>query len=165
MKKLKFIVVLTLGLVYAALAYVYPSQSTIQRNRIENTSLFWVSKQENQNGKPVKLYRLMAGDDVVLVDWVQDNLDNPFCNCRGLVFVGKRRGQMELFDCRFGEPVQVLSAEYLAKNGYVLDELRPRYDDDNLVVINLHKKGVDGFMGKQTWIYNLKSEKLSSFIN
>lgn len=165
MKKLKFIVVLTLGLVFAALAYVYPSQSTIQRNRIENTSLFWVSKQENQNGKPVKLYRLMAGDDVVLVDWVQDNLDNPFCNCRGLVFVGKRRGQMELFDCRFGEPVQVLSAEYLAKNGYVLDELHPRYDDDNLVVINLHKKGVDGFMGKRTLIYNLKAEKLSSFIN
>ena len=56
-------------------------------------------------------------------------------------------------------------SEYLAKNGYVLDELRPRYDDDNLVVINLHKKGVDGFMGKQTWIYNLKSEKLSSSVN
>ena len=55
MKKLKFIVVLTLGLVCATLAYVYPSQSTIQRNRIENTSLFWVSKQENQNGKPVKI--------------------------------------------------------------------------------------------------------------
>lgn len=75
MKKLKFIVVLTLGLVCATLAYVYPSQSTIQRNRIENTSLFWVSKQENQNGKPVKLYRLIADDDVVLVDWMQDNLD------------------------------------------------------------------------------------------
>ena len=70
-----------------------------------------------------------------------------------------------MFDCRFGKLVPVLSAEYLAKNGYVLDELRPRYDDDNLVVINLHKKSVAGFMGKKTLIYNLKSEKLSSSIN
>ena len=165
MKKLKFIVVLTLGLVFAALAYVYPSQSTIQRNRIENTSLFWVSKQENQNGKPVKLYRLMAGDDVVLVDWVQDNLDNPFCNCRGLVFVGKRRGQMELFDCRNGQRIPVLTKKYLDKIGCVLDELRSRYDDENLVIINMHKKDIVGFMGKQTLVYNLKTAKLSSFIN
>lgn len=165
MKKFKFIVVLTLGLFCVVMACVYSDRSIIQRNRIENTSLFWVSKQENQNGKMVKMYRLIAGDNVVLVDWIQDNFDNPFCNCRGLVFIGKRRGQMELFDCRFGKLVPVLSAEYLAKNGYVLDELRPRYDDDNLVVINLHKKSVAGFMGKRTLIYNLKSEKLSSFIN
>lgn len=165
MKKLKSIVILVFGFVCIALAYVYPSKSTVQRNRIDGTSLFWVSKQENRNGQLVKLYRLMSGDDVVLVDWVQDNFDNPFCNCRGLVFMGKQRGQMGLFDCRFGEPVPVLSTEYLAKTGYVLDELRPRYDDDNLVVINLHKKDVDGFMGKQTLFYNLKTEKLSSFIN
>lgn len=165
MKKLKSIVILVFGFVCIALTYVYPSKSTVQRNRIEGTSLFWVSKQENRNGQLVKLYRLMSGDDVVLVDWVQDNFDNPFCNCRGLVFMGKQRGQMGLFDCRFGEPVPVLSTEYLAKTGYVLDELRPRYDDDNLVVINLHKKDVEGFMGKQTLFYNLKTEKLSSFIN
>lgn len=165
MKKLKSIVILVFGFVCIALTYVYPSKSTVQRNRIDGTSLFWVSKQENRNGQLMKLYRLMSGDDVVLVDWVQDNFDNPFCNCRGLVFMGKQRGQMGLFDCRFGEPVPVLSTEYLAKTGYVLDELRPRYDDDNLVVINLHKKDVEGFMGKQTLFYNLKTEKLSSFIN
>lgn len=165
MKKLKSIVILVFGFVCIALAYVYPSKSTLQRNHIDGTSLFLVSKQENRNGQLVKLYRLMSDDDVVLVDWVQDNFDNPFCNCRGLVFMGKQRGQMGLFDCRFGEPVPVLSTEYLAKVGYVLDELRPRYDDGNLVVINLHKKGVEGFMGKQTLFYNLKTEKLSSFIN
>ena len=68
MKKFKFIVVLTLGLFCVVMACVYSDRSIIQRNRIENTSLFWVSKQENQNGKMVKMYRLIAGDNVVLVD-------------------------------------------------------------------------------------------------
>lgn len=165
MKKFQIFLTLFFFAVCFVFACIHPSKANLRQTQIEGTSLFLAAKHLSRNGKNITCYRLLDGRGKIIQDWVQDNLDNPFCNCRGLVFVGKRRGQMELFDCRFGEPVQVLSAEYLAKNGYVLDELRPRYDDDNLVVINLHKKGVDGFMGKRTLIYNLKSEKLSSFIN
>ena len=153
--------------VAAALVYVcmFPHNYAPQVVPIDDTSMFLVTKQQDEHGKPAKYYRLMEGDDVVIEDWVKDNSGNPFCNCRGLVFMGQKRGQMELFNCRNGARFPILTKAYLDKINCELEEMRPRYDDENLVVICLQQKNIKGFVGKHTLLYNLKTEKLSSFIN
>lgn len=72
---------------------------------------------------------------------------------------------MELFNCRNGARFPILTKAYLDKINCELEEMRPRYDDENLVVICLQQKNIKGFVGKHTLLYNLKTEKLSSFIN
>lgn len=165
MKHFKFII--TALLAAAALVYVciFPHSSAPQVIPIDNTSLFLVTKQQDEHGKQIKYYRLMEGNDVVVEDWVKDISGNPFCSCRGLVFMGRKRGQMELFNCRNGARFPILTKAYLDKIGCELTEMHPRYDDKNLVVIFLQQKKVKGFMGSHTLLYNLKTQRLSSFIN
>lgn len=165
MKKFQIFLTLFFFAVCFVFACIHPSKANLRQTQIEGTSLFLATKHLSRNGKNITCYRLLDGRGKIIQDWVADNFDNPFCNCRGLVFIGKQRGQMELFDCRNGQRIPVLTKKYLDEIGCVLDELRSRYDDENLVIINMHKKDIVGFMGKQTLVYNLKTAKLSSFIN
>ncbi len=165
MKKFQIFLTLFFFAVCFVFACIHPSKANLRQTQIEGTSLFCAAKHLSRNGRNIAFYRLLDSRGKIVQDWVEDNFDNPFCSCRGLVFIGEQRGKMELFDCRNGRCTPILTKEYLDKIGCVLDELRPRYDDENLVVINMHKKDIAGFMGKQTLVYNLKTAKLSSFIN
>ena len=80
--------------------------------------------------------------------------------CRGFVLIGKKPGEMELFDCRNGERKPILSKMELDKVNCRLLDIRPRYDNENLVAVIMQKKDKQGFSGKKLYTYDLKNNYL-----
>lgn len=165
MKNFQSAIILVLIAVSAVCVWALTQKPAGRVEKIEETSLFLVSVQEHKDGKIKKLFRLQNQHGNVIVDWVNDDLGNPFIHCRGLVFIGKKRGETELFDCRKTPFSPILTHLYLDRHGYVLEDIRPHYNNENSVVIVLRQKGVDGFLGKHLLSYNLKTKQLTSLLN
>ena len=165
MKNFQFVSVLVLLVICIAGVYTLTKKTARNVEEIEKTQLFLVSSQKTEDGKIKKYYSLQSRHSKVVADWINDDFGNPFINCRGLVFIGKKRGEMELFDCRKSPFEPVLTHQYLDKHGYVLVDMRPHYNDGSSVVIELRQKGVDGFLGKHLLSYDLNTKKLTSLLN
>ena len=97
MKNFQFVSVLVLLVICIAGVYTLTKKTARNVEEIEKTQLFLVSSQKTEDGKIKKYYSLQSRHSKVVADWINDDFGNPFINCRGLVFIGKKRGEMELF--------------------------------------------------------------------
>ena len=152
-----FLVLCVLIFVFTA---VYNSNVSMNVQPVEKTELFVMAKQQEQNGRNNTYYRLVDIHHSVVVDWVKDNQGNPFSYCRGLVLIGKKRGEMELFDCRNGQKKLIFSKLELNKLNCRLLDIRPRYDNKNLVAIIMQRKNLQGFLGARRYVYDLEHNSL-----
>lgn len=154
-------ILLILGVVILVFFRIYSTNVSRNVMPVEKTELFIMVKQLEQNGQNNNYYRLMDIRQNVVADWVKDNQGNPFSFCRGLVLIGKKRGEMELFDCRNGQKKPIFSKIELDKLNCCLLDIRPRYDNENLVVIIMQRKDLQGFLGKKRYVYDLGNNSLS----
>lgn len=160
MKKKFLEIFLVLCVLTFVAAIAYTPNISISIKPVEKTELLIMSKKSEQNGHNDTYYCLLDIHHNVIVDWVKDNRGNPFSFCRGLVLIGKKRGEMELFDCRNGERKPILSKMELDKVNCRLLDIRPRYDNENLVAVIMQKKDKQGFSGKRLYTYDLKNNYL-----
>ena len=160
MKKKFLEIFLVLCVLTFVAAIAYTPNISISIKPVEETELLVMSKKSEQNGRNDTYYCLLDIHHNVIVDWVKDNRGNTFSFCRGLLLIGKKRGEMELFDCRNGERKPILSKMKLDKINCRLLDIRPRYDNENLVAVIMQKKDKQGFSGKKLYMYDLKNNYL-----